>query len=95
LTVYGEGEEGEDLLGMLEEADAAQFVVGDELGGDACRSLPVGGSENSLWTVALEEVAHDFRPLGHEDALATAILLLFELSDVFELVFTDHFQKSR
>ena len=80
---------------MLEEADATELIVGDELGSDASRSLPFGGGENGLRTVALEQVAHYFRALGNKEIFATAIFLLFELTDVLQLIFADHFQKSR
>ena len=80
---------------MLLEGEALEFVGSDNLRRDACGSLPIGRGIDTVRLVALQKIAYHFRALGHEEAFTTAVFLLFELSDEFKLVFTDHFQKSR
>lgn len=82
-------------MGMLLEGEALQFFVGNDLGGDACRSLPVGCGKDAMGRETLQKVAHHLGTFSHKETLATAVFLLLELSDEFQLVFTNHFQKSR
>ena len=91
----GHGKQGEHLLGVLLEGEALQLVGGDGLRHDALGGLPVGGGKDGLGLEALKEVAYHLGALGYEEAFATTVFLLFEQSDKFQLVFTDHFQKSR
>ena len=52
--MVGDGEEGKDLLGGLEETDVTQLIVSDMTYGDRSResyTIPVFGGENGLWLV--------------------------------------------
>ena len=83
------------MLGMLLETDALEFVGSDYLRRDACGSLPLVGSEDTVRLIALQQFAHHLGALGHEESLAATVFLLLQLPDEFYLVFTDHFPKSR
>ena len=89
---------------MLEETDAAELVGGDFLNHGyramirACGisrpvSLilfqPLGGGEERMGLVMGKEVADHLRAFCHEEPLTTAELLLFQLTDEFDLIFTD------
>jgi hypothetical protein len=56
---------------------------------------PFTGGEENAWLVVLQEITYHLRALSHEKPFATTVFLLFQLTDKFELVFTDHFPKSR
>jgi len=87
------GEEGQYLLGVLEETDTAQFVVGDlrSLGHLRVLSQVCRGGKNCLGLVLTEQVAHDLRPFSHKQSFALAELLQFQLAYEFYLVFANHF----
>ena len=90
----GDGEKGEDLLRGLKETDAAQFLVGDTTHGNrSCKSytIPVVGGEYGLGLILTHEVANDFRAFCHEAVFTLAELLLFQLTDIFYLIFANHF----
>ena len=92
--MVGDGEEGKDLLGSLEETDATELVVGDTTHGDRSResyTIPVFGGENGLWLVLAHEIANYFGPFCHEALFTLAELLLFQLTDIFYLIFANHF----
>ena len=84
-----EWEEGEDLLGVLEETDAAELIVGNAIHGTV-PMIPFVGGEDGDGLVAAQEVANDFRTLGHEAVFTLAELLLFQLTDIFYLIFANH-----
>ena len=87
--MFWDGEEGEDLLGILEETDTAELVVGDAT--YVSRAVPLFGGINGYWLVFAHEVAYDFRTFCHKAVLTLAELLLFQLADIFYLIFANHF----
>ena len=87
--MLGNGEEGEDLLGVLEETDAAELIVGYAIHGTV-PMIPFVGGEDGDGLVAAQEVANDFRTLGHEAVFTLSELLLFQLTDIFYLIFANH-----
>lgn len=84
-----DGEEGEDLLGVLLETDTAEFVgsnfsndgpfgrLSDRLWDRGVFGEPVGGGEDGMGLIVGEEIANNLGALGHEETLATTELLLF------------------
>ena len=95
----GQGEEGENLLGVLLEGEAAELVVGNRCGGDGggehqepILMQPLFGGEEHLGDVAgTEQIAYHLVALGNEEAFLFAELLLFELANVFNLVLRNHY----
>ena len=87
-----QGEEANHLLGVLEETEPAQFVVGDAVVG---RAGPVVSSIEAVDFVCLHQVADNFRAFGDEDPLALAILFEFKLAYEFLLVLCNHVAKLR
>ncbi len=74
---------------MLEERDALQLFIGDLLGHRGlilCQ--PVLGCEDGMGLVVGEEVANHLRAFCYEESLTTAELLLFQLTDEFDLILT-------
>ena len=86
-----DGEESEDLLGVLEETETLQFIGRDFL--NLILPLivgnPVAGSEDGSGVVMDEQVTDHLRALGHEETLTTTELLMFQLADKFDLILTD------
>ena len=90
----GDGEEGQHLLGMLEETDALELFFRDKCQageGDVCRRCPGFRGEDGLGRISAKEVANDFRTFCDKKAFTFPIFLQFQLSDVLYLVFANHF----
>ena len=81
---------------MLEEAKAAEFVVGDgiEVRGEKCEvrgmlGKPFLACEKGMGLIVDKEVADNLCSLCHEETFTTAKLLLLQLTDEFDLILTD------
>lgn len=93
--MFGDREESEDLLGSLEETDATELVgrYGSQFGVIiTLHSLyPLFDGEDGFWLVLAHEVAYYFRSFCHKAVFTLAELLLFQLTDIFYLIFANHF----
>ena len=52
-------------------------------------SKPFGGGEDGVGLIVGEEVAYHLRAFCHKETLTTTELLLLQLTDILDLVFTD------
>ena len=80
-------------MGVLLEADATELFGCDLLDIPMIQLMhgkPLGGGEDGAGLIVGEQVAYHLGTLGHEESLTASELLLLQLTDKFDLIFTDH-----
>ena len=101
LQSRGDGEEGEDLLGVLLEAQAGELVEADfgNLTIECSEHWTmlgypiVGGKELDGAESCSKQIAHYLMCLCNEEVLGLAEFFLLQLAYKFYLIFTYHYLK--
>jgi len=85
-------ENGQYLLGVLQERDALQFFGGNFLGDVFVNvSFPLATAKDGVGQKACsQQVANYFRALGNEESFALTVLFQFERTNELYLVFANH-----
>ena len=91
IAMGGQLKHAQHLLGMLQETQLAQLVVGHLHGTHAMGGDPFANSkEHAGGEPRMKEIAHNLGTFGNEESLLAAVFLLLKLMNELNVVFADH-----